>query len=195
MHPSHVPLVCESETAVLDLVCDLGPCRGLFRDHHYMRIMISDHSVQLPEELDNLEVLITAVDIRQILLPAVVSVEHRRHCIDPETVKVEFLEPEYGIGDKERDDLVLGVIKYVCTPLPVLAEPRVCILVARCSVKSYETFEVLREMSGNPVKDDTDSVLVENIDHELEVSRSTEPARYCIIACNLITPGSIERVL
>ena len=126
------------------------------------------------EELDGLEVLVAAVLVRDILLSAVIPVEHRRYSINTDTVEMILIEPVDNVGDEERYDLVLGIVKYICAPLPVLADPGICILVAGSSVKSYKTFKVLREMSRYPVKYDRDAVLMEHIDHELEVRRGTE---------------------
>ena len=101
---------------------------------------------------------------------------------------MELVDPEYRVGDKERENLVLGIIENVSTPFTVFADPRIRVLVAGCSVKSYKAFEVFREVRRNPVQDDRDAVLVEHVYHELKVGGRTESRSDRIVACYLITP-------
>ena len=101
MHPAHVPLMCESETAVFYRMRYLRPGRGLLGDEHRIRVFLADDAVQMLEELDSFKVLIAAVLVRDILLSSVVPVEHRRYGINTDTVEMVLVEPVYDVGDEE----------------------------------------------------------------------------------------------
>jgi len=59
-----------------------------------------DHLIQATEEGRGFEVLPPSIPIGDPLacLAAIVQVEHRRHGIHPETIHMELIEPEQGVG-------------------------------------------------------------------------------------------------
>src|SRR5215469_7586406 len=50
-------------------------------------------------------------------------------------------------------------------------------------------------MSGDPIEDDTDSVLMESVNEKHEIGRSAEPARGREVADGFISPRAVEGVL
>ena len=195
VHPAHVPLVSEAKAAVRYRMRDLRPCRGLLGDHHNVRIILRHDRIEVTDKVDRLKVIRAAVDIRNILGSSVVSVEHTGYGVHTDTVKVEFLDPEDRVTDKEGLYFCLGVIKYECAPLLMLADTRILILIAGRSVKADKTFLILREVCRDPVKDNGDAVLMQMVYEELKIRRCSETAGNRIVADYLITPGIIERML
>jgi hypothetical protein len=114
------------------------------------------------DSLDRLEVLVTAVLVRDPLAVAavVVEVQHGGDRVDADAVYMVLVQPEHRGGYQEGDYLISGVVKYIGAPFLVLSLARVLIFVAAGAVKFIQPVRVLREMRGYPVKDDTDVILV-----------------------------------
>ena len=93
--------MCEAQAAFLNGMGYLRPCSRLLSDHHNTGISASDRGIKLLEELDCFEILIAAVLVRDIVLTTVVSVKHGAYGINTQTVDMEFIDPEYCVGDKE----------------------------------------------------------------------------------------------
>ena len=56
-------LEVEAQAPVAHRIGDLGPGGGLLRDHQHVGMGTEDHLVEALEELDGLQVLLTAVDV------------------------------------------------------------------------------------------------------------------------------------
>ena len=190
VHPAHVPLEGEAQTAVLRLACHLRPRGGFLGDHHGVGIILIDSGIEHLEELNGFKVLVTAVDIGHPFAVAavVVKVEHRGDSVHAQTVDVILVEPEQRVGDEEGADLVAAEIEYAGTPFLMLALAPVGILIGRRAVKAVETVGVLREMGGNPVHDNADAVLMEYVDELHEVLRLAVTRGRRIVAADLIAP-------
>ena len=93
--------MCESETAVRYRMGDLRPGRGLFRDHHDIRIILRHDGIQVSDKIDSFQIVCSAINIRDVFGSSVITVEHTRYRIHTDTVEMEFLDPEHGIGDQE----------------------------------------------------------------------------------------------
>ena len=63
VHPAHVPLEVEAQTAVVHRLGHLGPGGGLLRHHQHVGMSGEDGGVQVLEELDGLQILMAAVDV------------------------------------------------------------------------------------------------------------------------------------
>jgi hypothetical protein len=85
VHPAHVPLEAEAQAALGQGPGDAMEGGRLLGDHHRAGNPVVHLVVELLEEVDRLEVLIAAVDVRDPFagLSAVVEVHHRGHRIDP----------------------------------------------------------------------------------------------------------------
>ena len=78
VHPSHIPLESESETAIDGCAGDTAPCRRLFGDHHHAREITVGKGRGLLKEADCLPILPTALIVREPLaiFSGVVEIEH-----------------------------------------------------------------------------------------------------------------------
>ena len=123
------------------------------------------------------QVLISPVFIRAPLavLLAVIQVQHRRHRIHAEPVHMKMLDPKQRIRNKEILHLRLAIVKDLCSPVRMLAFSRIRILKCGCAVKISQSVRVSRKMRGYPVKDHTDIVPVQVIDHIREIFRCAIP--------------------
>jgi hypothetical protein len=140
VHPAHVPLVGEPETAEVHRPAHRGP-RGRFlrRGDRPRRVLVRQR-VQLPQELHRLEVLAPTVPVGHPLprLARVVQVQHRRDGVDAQAVDVELPQPEERVAQQEVADLVAAVVEDERAPVLVLALPRVFVLVGGRAVEARE---------------------------------------------------------
>ena len=103
VHPAHVPLEVEAQTALVHRVGHLGPGGGLLGDHEHVRILGKDSSVQLLKEVHRLQIFVAAVDVgHPLAVPAsVIQIEHGGHGVHTQTVGMVHLQPEHGRGEQE----------------------------------------------------------------------------------------------
>ena len=197
VHPAHVPLEAEPETAQVHRPGDARPGGRLLGDHHDPRHALVAGGVDLLQERDRVEVLPPAVRVGRPLavLARVVEVQHRRDRVDPEPVDVELLEPVDGVGDEEVPDLGAAVVEDERAPVRVRAEPGVGVLVERGPVELGQRPGVAREVRGHPVDDDPDARLVQGVDQEPEVVGRAEPGRRRVVRGDLVSPRAAERML
>ena len=171
VHPAHVPLEVEAQSADVGGLGHERPRGGLLRDHQHVGVLGKDRFVQVTEELDRLQILVAAVDVRRPFAVAavVVQIEHGRHGIHAQTVQMELVQPVVRAGDQERAYLALAVVKDARTPALVLHLLGVGIFIAACAVKFVQTVRILREVGRYPVEDDADARLMEQVDHLAEL--------------------------
>jgi hypothetical protein len=81
--------------------------RWILGNRRWCREIAEGARVHFAQEVDCLQVLPPAMDVRDPLvgLAAVIEVEHGGHCIDAQRIDVEALQPEQGVGDQEVADL------------------------------------------------------------------------------------------
>ena len=197
VHPSHIPFEGEMQSPFLDGARHLGPCRGFLRNGHHAGEGPADYGIKMFEKFNGLQVFIAAVFVRDPLavLFAVVQVKHRRHRVHPQSVHMEFLNPEQGVGDEEVFHFRLAVVKNFRPPVGMFAQPRVGMLKKGFPVKIRQAMGVSGKMGGNPVQDHADFIPVKGIDQIGEVLR--RPVAGCgrIIARHLRPPGTVKRML
>ncbi len=171
VHPAHVPLEREAEPAVLDVARYSAPRRTLFGDGKGPGGLLSDRRVRAAQELDGLDVLPTSVLVGHpfAMFPAVVEVEHRSDCIDPERIHMELLDPEQRVGDQESLHLAAPEVENEGTPVGVFATARIVVLVQRCPVEPPQGPVVFGEVRGNPIDDHADAVLMAVVDEVTEI--------------------------
>ena len=197
MHPPHVPLQAEAETAQVGGLGDARVRGGLLGDGDDARYALVGGGVELLEEVHDLEVLPPAVDVRLPLavLARVVQVEHRGDRVDPEPVDVELLQPVERVGDEEVAHLGTAVVEHERAPLRVLAPAGVGVLVQGLAVERGQRPGVLGEVGRDPVHDHADARLVERVDQVPEVVGAAEPAGRGVVPGDLVAPGAAEGVL
>ena len=190
MHPSHIPLQAESQSVILRVSCNLWPCSGFFCDHHRPRISSKYNRIKMLEKLNRLKILIATIlvwDPLSVLL-SIIKIKHGCHCIDTQSVHMEMLDPEQCICNQEIPYLRLFIIKDLRSPVRMLSLSRICILKSRCSVKISQSVSILREMCRNPVKNHTNPIPVQIIDHISKIFRCSISGSRCIITGYLISP-------
>ena len=135
------------------------------------------HLVHAAQEVDGFEVLVAAVDVRHPLpvLAGVVEVEHGRDGVHAQGVDVELGEPVHGVRDEEVTHFVAPVVEHQGSPVRVLAEQRVGVLVQRGAVELRERPLVLGEVAWHPVDDHADASAVQRVDQVAQVVGVAEP--------------------
>ena len=159
--------------------------------------MVEMHQcVDLAQEFDGLEVFATAMPIGHPFagLARIIEVKHRGHRVDAEAIDVKTLQPRQGGADQKAADLVAAVVEDQRTPILVLPEARVGVLIEMRAVKAGQRKEVAREVSRHPVGDDANVGAVQRIDHRHEIERCPETVRRRVETRDLIAPRAIERV-
>ena len=196
VHPAHVPLVVETEAALLGRARDAGEARGFLGDEDGVRREAAHDAVQVLQELDGVVVDVAAVLVRDPFARAlaVVEVEHGGDRVYAEAVAVEFLEPVHRVRDEEVLDFVAAQVEDVGAPVRVFALARVGVLVAGGAVKAAERMGVLGKVRGDPVEDYADFGLVAQVHEMPELVGGAVAARGGVVARHLVAPGLVERV-
>ena len=147
--------------------------------------------------MDRVKILAAAINVRDPLagLARVIEVEHRRHSVHPQTVNVIFVEPKESVADEKIAHLVAAVIEDERAPILVLALARIHVLVKIGAIELGQRVRILRKMRRHPVHDHADTGLMTFVDEMAEIIGRTEPAGRCVIMCDLIPPGTLERML
>ena len=103
VHPAHVPLEVEAQSALAHRVGHLGPGGGLLGDHQHVRVGGEDGGVQLLQEVHRFQIFVAAVDIGHpvALMPGVVQIEHGGYRVHPQAVGMVLFQPEHGRGEQE----------------------------------------------------------------------------------------------
>ncbi|MFK4686340.1 hypothetical protein ABIF39_008097 [Bradyrhizobium diazoefficiens] len=197
VHPAHVPLVAEAEPAEFDRARDLRPRRGFFRRRGCLRKAGEQFGVEAAQERDRLDVLPSAILVRNpgAGRTAVVEIEHRCDGIDAQAVDRVALQPEQRVRHQEVRHFGAAVIVDQRAPVEVPALQRVGVLVERGAVEAAEPVRIVREVTGHPVEQHADAFAVAGVDQRGKIFRRAEPAGRCIEAGRLIAPGAVERVL
>ena len=194
VHPAHVPLECESETARIDGPGDAGPRRRLFRvGRGAVRV---NRRIQALQEFDGLEVLAAAELVRQPLagLARIIEIQHRCDRVDADTVDVKLVDPVQRAADQVVDDFAAAEIEYQRAPVDVLTPSRILVLVERGAVEARQAVLVLREVCRHPVDDHADAVFMESVDEIAKLVGRAETLRRREHADRLVSPGAVERV-
>ena len=197
VHPAHVPLQVEAQAADIGGAGHHGPGGGLLRDHQHAGVHAERHGVQLPQEVDGLQVLMSAVFVGRpgAALAVVVQIQHGRHGVHPQAVDVVFLQPEPGGGEQEALDLGAAVVKDTGAPGGVLPLVGVAVLVAAAAVELVQALLVLAEVGGDPVQQDGDAVFVHVVHEPHKVVGRAEPGGGGEIPRTLIAPGIVQGML
>ena len=108
---------------------------------------------------------------------------------------MELLNPEQGIGNQEIPHFILSEIKNLRSPVRMLPFPRIRIFESRSAVKVRQAVGVSWEMRRYSVKDDAYLVPVKVIYHPRKIFRRAVPGGRRVVACYLISPGAVKRML
>ena len=196
VHPSHIPFQGESQAVIFCLAGYHRPCGRFLRNHDSSMISSENNRIQMLEEFNGFQVLVSTVFIGNPLTVffTVIQIEHGCNRVYTETVNVAFFYPVKGIGDQEILYFRTSVIVDLGSPVRMLALSRICMLVYCSSVKVGKSVCILREVRRYPVKDNTDFLFMQIIYHISKIFRRTISGSRCIISGYLITPGAIKRM-
>ena len=149
------------------------------------------------EELNGIQVLVSAVLVGQPLafLLAIVQVKHGRDRVNTDTVDVELVDPVHDVGDQEVADLGFTQVKDLGAPVRVLAAAGVRIFKDAAAVKFGKAVGIRAEVGGNPVKDNADTCFMQGVDQVHEILGLAVSGGRRVVACDLIAPGAVERML
>ena len=173
VHPAHIPFVAEAQSSHVGRTGNHRKSGGLFGNHDIPREKLVTGAVKLFDKLDSLHVFFSSEDIRHPLavFSVVVKIQHRRYGINTNTVNVIFIHPEHSARYQEADNLIAAVVINESTPLFVFALSPVLVLIAASAVKAHKPVRILREMSGNPVKYNSQTCPVSLVDKIHEIMR------------------------
>ena len=190
VHPPHVPLEVETQTAVGNVGCDARPGGGFLGNHRHARKFIAHLSVGRAQQLAGLDVFVPALIVGSPLafLARVVQVQHRSHGIHTQSVGVKHVAPKAGVGCEKIFYLRLAVIEHRRAPVRVLTALRIGMLVQGPAIELRKRPVVLGKMRRHPVKDHSDASLVQGIDQMLKLAGRSIPARGRVKAGDLIAP-------
>ena len=137
------------------------------------------HGIDMTQELDGIQVLATAVLVRQpvAFVARIVEVKHGRDCVDAQPVDMELLQPVDRIGQQKVGDLASTVVEDQGAPLAVFAPARVGMLIDRLAGEAGQREIILGEVTGDPVQDHTDAGCVAAVDQVAQIIRRRRIAR------------------
>src|SRR2546423_11554837 len=127
--------------------------------------------VQFLQEGNRFEILAAAkfVGYPLTFLTAVIQIEHRRHRIDAQSIKMKFTQPVERVRDQEVAHFIAAVIEDVSAPIRMLTLARILMFIERGAIESSQRKCVFRKMRGHPVNDHPDTSFVKIIDQETKV--------------------------
>ena len=197
VHPAHVPLEAEAETAVVGRPRDAGKCGRFLGDGHCARKAAVDELVGAAQEGDRLAVLPAAVGVRQpfALAARIVEVEHRGDGVDTQPVDVEAVDPVEGVAVEEIGDFVAAEIVDRGVPVRMEALAGIGMFVKRGAVEPRQAMLVGGEMRRRPVKNHAEAGGVRAVDEAREARRFAESAGRRKKTDRLVAPGLVERML
>ena len=190
VHPAHVPLEAEPQTARIDRGRDAGIGRAFLGHRHDARVVAIGRGVHPAKHVDGFVILAPAVLVRHpfALRARVIAVEHRGDRIHAQPVGVVFLQPIQGVGDQVVRHLAPPIV--VDERVPVVVKPlfRVGMFVKRRAVEATQPVCVGREMARHPVEQNADPRPVRGVHQIAKFVREAAADRRCEKPDGLITP-------
>ena len=185
VHPAHVPLIVEPESALRNRLRYPRIGGGILRDEHNLRMALLKSVVHTADKFDGIRVHTASL----ISLP----VNQISDCIKSKSIEMIHADPEIGSRVQEGAHIPAGVAEIAAAPLTV-ADRLVRILVQMSAVVLPEAEIVHRKMYGHHIKDHTDICCMKLINQLLQ------PVRLSVARCRaekakrLISPGLIRRI-
>ena len=163
VHPAHVPFEQEAQAAIVSRAGDHGEGVGFLRRHNGALAHSKAGFVQLPQEVDGLQILTAAKLIGLVIGAVVVQIQHGADRIHPQAVQMEFLQPVHRAGDQKALDFRPAEIEDPGGPVGMLVHHRIGKLIAAGAVELIQAVQILGEVGRYPVHYDTDAVFVHSI--------------------------------
>ncbi len=195
VHPAHVPLEIEPESAHVHGARNAAPRRGLLGNHERIGVLCEHRRIEPPQKFHSLQVLVAAVNIGTPFVAAVIEIQHARHRVHAQAVDMIHIQPIERVAYEEVAHLVSAVIEAARTPFLVLHTQRVAVLIQRTAVELVKPVAVLGKMPGHPIENNAYAAGVHFVYEIRKILGRAEPARRREISRNLISPRPVERVL
>ena len=196
IHPAHIPFQSESQASTVPGLRHHGPGGGFLCNHQSRWKFRKNGFIELLQKSYCFQVFFSAILIWGpfAVLPAIIQIQHRSHCIHPKAIDVIFIQPEHSAGNQKTDDFIAAVVKHQRTPVLMLPFSGICIFITRGSVKSGKPEFISGEMGRHPIHNNADAGLVALV-HKIHKILWLPIARgRCKISGNLISPGAVERI-
>ena len=197
VHPPHVPLQVEAQTVVFGGGGHTRPGGRLLRNGEHTLMILMHGGVHFLEELHRIQVFPPTILVRQpfAVSTGIVEVQHGCHSIHPQAIHVEFFQPVEGVGHQEVTHLIAAEVEHIGAPVFLLAPPPVGVLIDSPAVEPAQREIILREVGGHPVHDDANAFRVERVDKLTQFIGGAPAGGGGVVAGDLITPRTTERVL
>ena len=194
VHPAHVPLKVEAQSAHIDGARNAAPCGGLLGNHERFGVLCEYSGIQAAQKVYRLQVFVSAVNVGTPFVSAVIEVEHARNRVHTQTVYVVHVHPIERVGNKEVAYFVAPVIETARSPLFVFHAQRVAVFVQRTAVEFVQSVAVFGEMPRHPVENNAYAASVHFIHKISKVLRRAVTRGRREVARYLIAPRPVERI-
>src|SRR5436190_1170749 len=153
IHPTHVPFKIKAESTKVRGTRDLRPRGGFLGDRDDTGVFGLGDMIELPQELDRLEIFAPAVLVGNPLtgVARVIQIEHRGDGIDAQTIDMEAITPEEGISQKEITHLVAAIIENQSAPVLMGTLAWIFMLVKGGAIEPRKGPVVAREVCRHPI--------------------------------------------
>jgi len=196
---THSQPVVKADAAVFDRQTQARHCGHILGDQNGVGVNFPGQSGGQLEIGDRLQVGVH----RKILAvvgkgrtQTVVQIEHGGDTVEPETVKVVLLQPEFQVGQQKVDHFVFAVVETFCAPGRVVALGRIVEELVGRAVKFVNALPGVPAGVGmDHIQKHGDAHIVGGVDKVFQVLGPAEPGRCREEIGDLIAEGRIIRML
>ncbi len=196
VHPAHIPLITEPETAHRSRARNHRPCGRLLGTGTGAAVQTINQFVHSPQKGDCFQIFVTAVNVGNPLagIAGIIEIKHRSHRVHPQAVNVIFPQPVKGVGAQIVKNFGTAVVINFGSPVFVFAFARIGVLIEVGAVKFTQPVAVLRKVGRNPVHDHRNPRLVKLVYQITQIVGGAETAGRRKHTDDLIAPRSIQRM-
>ena len=189
----------ETHSTSLERSRKTGHSAHILGDRDGFRLDLTDQQIS-QSKVGHGVLVHSGVEVRfvavEVLSQPVIPVDHTRHTVETETVKVIFLKPVLAVAQKEAHDLVLAVVEAAGAPgrmMPLRAFVEIQVLTAVEQAKSL--ILIAATMRVDDVHHDRDTHPVSGVNQFLELLRSAETGTQSEKVRHLVAERAVVRML
>ena len=139
------------------------------------------------------EILIVGVEISA---QAVIVIQHGGYTVKPETIEVEFFQPELQVREQKMENTGSAIVEALCTPGRVFTLAAFMEELPYGSIEHIDTLSsVLYRMRMNQIQQHTDTHVMGFVNQILQILGLAEPGTGCVEICDLVAEASIVGML
>ena len=170
VHPSHIPLKIETQSANGRGISNLRKGGRFLSDGNHPRILLMHSVVKLFNEINCLEVFITAVAIWNPLplFSGIVQVKHGRDRIHAISIYAKSVDPGNCTANQKASHFGPTIIVTKGAPFSMKALFGIGMLKQTGSIKPRKSKFIRREMAGNPVNNNPYILCLKSMDKDAE---------------------------